>query len=57
MMPPGYVPPGYRPPRSWGRKGRDASRPFRGCLGLCVAIIVSAAIIFMLVVLLLLASR
>jgi hypothetical protein len=44
----GHIPP---PPR-WDKKGPDAGHPFRGCLGLCIAIIFSAVIIFVLVVLL-----
>jgi len=47
-MMPGYISP---PPR-WGRNGPDAGNPFRGCLGLCIAIIFSAMIIFGSVVLL-----
>jgi hypothetical protein len=52
MMPPGYIPPGYRPPKSWGGNGRAAGRSFKGCLGMCAAIIVSTAIMAGLVVLL-----
>jgi hypothetical protein len=47
-MMPGYIP----PPSRWGRNGDYASNPFRGCIGLCVAIAFSAVIIFVLIVLL-----
>jgi hypothetical protein len=45
-MMPGYIPP---PPR-WRRNAPDAGNPFRGCVGLCIAIIFSAVLIFVLVV-------